>query len=72
MKSIKTYLTEDKSISIDGSKYDFIAIEINDNEIIPFKKEDVKNYAFDATNEVLKLKQGESFFDSEIIFVRIK
>lgn len=75
MKSINNYLTESKSISIDGSKYDFIAIESNGDktfEIIPFKREDTKDYAFEATDEVLKLKPGQSFFDSEIIFVKLK
>lgn len=75
MKSINNYLTESKSVSIDASQCDFIAIESNGDktyEIIPFKKEDAKDYAFEATDEVLKLKPGHSFFDSEIIFIKLK
>lgn len=76
MKTITQYLNEGKSDTI--KIYDdteFIAIESNGDktmEVIQFNKSNAKDNAFEATDEVLKLKVGQAFYDSEIIFVRIK
>ena len=76
MKAFTDYITEGKSDTI--KIYDdteFIAIEENGDktkEIIQFNKSNAKDYAFEATEEVLKLKVGQAFYDSEIIFVRLK